>query len=208
MLIKRHVRFSNISLALPERFIVVVVSDVKREERHGLLYYLKDYMLFRHHFEIEADLETSFVISQVKSLEAKLPTKNVQNLVTHQEVEALSSQTSQVVIIPEIKVYMQDIVVFLRTHRLVRKGVSPKAVKDFERLLRAFCVLYGKLYATPSLVALAARKIFPLKIELCDPEDEPTVHYGSDINLLSKWVSRWDAEMVIDDVLNNVTAPL
>lgn len=103
---------------------------------------------------------------------------------------------------------MQNIVVFLRNHRLVRKGVSPKAVKDFDRLLRAFCVLHGTLYATPSIVAVAARKIFPLKIELCQPSNEPTLHYGSDVNLLNKWVLKWNSEMVIDDVLNSVSAPL
>lgn len=147
-------------------------------------------------------------MSQIQSLERKIPPKCIHTLISIQELEELSEKMSKVVIVPEIKVYMQDIVVFLRTHRLVRKGVSPKAVKDFDRLLRTFCVLHGTLYATPSLVALAARKIFPLKLEICIPQDEPTLHYGSDIKLLSKWVSKWDQEMVIDDVLNNVMAPL
>lgn len=146
--------------------------------------------------------------TRAQCLEDSLPPKLVKTLLSAEELQELSDKISQVVVVPEIKVYMQSIVVFLRTHRLVRKGVSPKAVKDFERLLRAFCVLHGTMYATPSLVALAARKIFPLKLELCAVEDEPTLHYGSDINLLTKWVSKWNVEMVIDDVLTNVVAPL
>lgn len=208
MLIKKQVDFSEISLKLPDRFLLVLMSNSKRDEQCQLLYFLKDYMFFRHHFEIEPDLEKSLVKSQIQSLEDKLPATNVQSLITQDEIETLAQKTGEVTVVPEIKVYMQNIVVYLRTHRLVRKGVSPKAVKDFERLLRAFCALHGKLYATPSLVALAARMIFPLKLELCSPEEEPTVHYGSDIHLLTKWIAKWDADMVIDDVLNAVPSPL
>lgn len=63
-------------------------------------------------------------------------------------------------------------------------------------------------YATPTLVAKAARKVFPLKVDICRrPEDEPTLHYGSDIKLISNWLQKWDAELIIEDVLNIVPAP-
>lgn len=223
-LVSRHFTFGGSVYKLPEQFLVVMVSDTKIEDQYQLLYYLvsaslwkciiltsylqKDHVFFRHHYDIEPDVNTLSLISQIQSRELKLPPLRIQTLITTEDLQSLFVKTTKVTVIPEIKVYMQNIVVFLRTHRLVRKGVSPKAVKDFDRLLRTFCVLHGTLYATPSLVALAARKIFPLKLELCAPQDEPTLHYGSDIKLVSKWVSKWDAEMVIDDVLNNVMAPL
>lgn len=42
----------------------------------------------------------------------------------------------------EIKRYMMDIVVFLRMHRAVAGGVSAKATKDFEFLVRCVNSLY------------------------------------------------------------------
>lgn len=141
----------------------------------------------------------------------RLPNMAPAALVTEAMIDEVVAELGRTVVIPEVKVYMQDIVVFLRTHRLVQSGraVSPKAVKDFDKLVRILCVVRGGDYATPSLVAAAARKLFPLKVDMCrGPELEPTLHYGSDIKLVTQWMRKWDAELIIEDVLNIVPAPL
>lgn len=160
---------------------------------------------------LEDSLGYSLTRDQIRDMSQKLPTINPTQHITLEMINEVSQQIDSIMIIPEIKAYMQDIVVFLRTHRLVQagRGVSPKAVKDFDRLLRILCVVHGSEYATPSLVAIAARKVFPLKVDLCrHPEDEPTLHYGSDIKLVTKWLQKWDVELIIDDVLNIVPSPL
>jgi hypothetical protein len=120
----------------------------------------------------------------------------------------LTRTAMRLTMVADIRRYMHDIVVFLRTHRLVRKGVSPKAAKDFEFLVRALCVLHDHDFVTPSIVAVAARKIFPLKIEMCEPQDEPTLQYGSDIKLVSKWIQKWDQELIVENVLDNASPPV
>lgn len=189
---------------LPEDFHVFIVNRQHSKKSNDMLYYLKDYFFFQHSFIPQDEIDLS---SRIHDLES-LPPKSVTTLVTKKELDNCREKLAQIKIIPDLKVYMQNIVVFLRTHRVVRKGISPGAVKKFDLLLRILCVLDSSSFATPTLISLAARTLFPLKIELVAVQDEPTLHYGSDINLLEKWLPKWDAEMVVEDVLNTVPSPL
>lgn len=141
-------------------------------------------------------------------MDYKLPKPHVKTIISESYLQMMRERMKALTIIADIKRYMQDIVVFLRTHRLVRRGIPTKAVKDFDLLVRALCTLHDYQYATPSIVAIAARKVFPLKIELCHPEDEPTLNYGGDINIITNWLKKWDQSLIIEDVLNNVEPPL
>lgn len=141
-------------------------------------------------------------------MEHKLPRPQVKTIISDKYLQTMRQRMKSLTIIADIKRYMQDIVVFLRTHRLVRKGIPTKAVKDFDLLVRTLCILHDYEYATPSIVAIAARKVFPLKIELCHPEDEPTLNYGGDINIITNWLKKWDQSLIIEDVLNSVEPPL
>lgn len=114
----------------------------------------------------------------------------------------------KVTIVDDVYGYMQDLCVFVRTHRLVSRGLSPRAVQDFERLVRAICILHDYRFATPSLVAVCARKIFPLKIQVCKPYDEPSLNYGGDIDLVEPWMAKWDEALIVEDVLSNVAPPV
>lgn len=138
----------------------------------------------------------------------QLPALKPHTIINEQYLMAMRQRLKTLTIIADIKRYMQNIVVFLRTHRLIRRGVPTKSVKDFELLVKALCILHDYEFATPSIVAIAARKVFPLKIELCEPEDEPSLNYGSDINIISNWLKKWDQDLIIEDVLKNVEPPL
>jgi MoxR-like ATPase len=122
--------------------------------------------------------------------------------------EEFRNKAEKVTLVPEIRQYMQDIVLFLRNHRLVDKGVSPKAGKDLEVLVRMLCVLHDYDFATPSLVAVAARKLFPFRVQVCEPIDEPSLKYGGDIKIVTQWMKKWDAELIVEDVINAVPPPL
>lgn len=53
-----------------------------------------------------------------------------------QELENLSALAATAYVSTEIKRYMSDIVVFLRMHRAVVGGISTKATRDFEYLVK------------------------------------------------------------------------
>lgn len=174
-------------LNLPEGLTIVIIA-----RGHGLVNHLRDHILLEHAVDGPADLH--YLPDDTK--------------VSSAHVAAIARNARDVTIVPELKQYMQDIIVHLRTHRFLRKGVSPRAVKDFDSVVRVLCALQSYDFATPSIIQTAARKVFPLKIELCDPSDEPTLQYGSDIELIRWWLSRVDEDIIVDDVLRTVASPM
>lgn len=211
-LVRKKLIFNGVEYPFPHFSVIVALINLKRGKGFdGLMPHLKDLFFFSHHMNLEEWLNCTLTKDEIRERVKALPNIQPAQLVTADMIREAVERIGQVVIIPEIRVYMQDIIVFLRTHRLVQagRGVSPKAVQDFERFLRILCVIENSDFATPSLVAKAARKVFPLKVEMCrSAEDEPTLNYGSDINLISKWIKKWDVELIIEDVLNIVPAPL
>lgn len=130
------------------------------------------------------------------------------SIITNDYFKYMKSQLNNITIMIDVKRYMQDIVIFLRTHRLVRGGISSKACKDLDTMVRGLTVMHNLPYATPSIVKMAARKVFPLKIEICEPTDEPTLHYGGDVKLITKYMQKWDQNMIIENVLEKVEPPV
>jgi hypothetical protein len=63
-------------------------------------------------------------------------------------------------------------------------------------------------FVTPTLVALAAKKIYPHRIEIVTPEKERSMQWGSDINAVTAALEGVGPETVINDVLGMVEVPL
>jgi hypothetical protein len=63
-------------------------------------------------------------------------------------------------------------------------------------------------YVTPSLVALAAKKIYRHSIQIAPPEKERSMQYGSDLNTVQELLDGVTSETVIEAVLNSVECPL
>lgn len=61
---------------------------------------------------------------------------------------------------------------------------------------------------SPSLVALAARKIYPHRIVLTKPEHERSMQWGSSLEAVREVLDGITVEDVIDEVLDAVEVPL
>lgn len=68
--------------------------------------------------------------------------------------------------------------------------------------------LHGLDYISPSLVALAARKIYPHRIAITAPENERSMQWGSNLEAVKIVLDGVTEEGVIEDVLESVEAPL
>lgn len=68
--------------------------------------------------------------------------------------------------------------------------------------------LHGLDYVPPSLVALAARKIYPHRIVLTTMENERSMQWGSSLEAIKDELEGITVEDVIEDVLSNVEVPL
>lgn len=124
-------------------------------------------------------------------------------------ITQLKSLTTDVKISTEVKRYMMDIVVFLRMHRAVFKGVSARATRNFELFVKCLAPLHGLDFVTPALVSLAVFKVYTHRIEIVrKAEDERSVNWGSRPEAVEMYLRQMDVESVIEDVLDNVAPPL
>ena len=73
-----------------------------------------------------------------------------------------------------------------------------------DRLLAA---LHGIDYLTPSIVALAAKKVFRHRIIVAKPEDDRSLQYGSDLKTVAQVLSYATPDTILDSVLT-LEAPL
>ena len=61
---------------------------------------------------------------------------------------------------------------------------------------------------TPSLVALAAKKVYRHRIRIAPPEKERSMLYGSDIEAVREMLEGLTAEAVIETALETVECPV
>lgn len=109
---------------------------------------------------------------------------------------------------PEIRGYLHNVVVFARMHRAVGGGVTALATRNLNTLARALAPLHGLSYVSPSLVALAARKVYPHRIIITAPENERSMQWGSSLDAVKEMLDGVTPEDVIEEVLQAVEVPL
>lgn len=63
-------------------------------------------------------------------------------------------------------------------------------------------------FVTPSLIGLAARKVYPHRITIASPERERSVQYGSNVAAVRQYMDGLTPEDVIETVLAKVECPL
>ncbi len=142
------------------------------------------------------------------------------------DIRKLAHLSEEVTVAAEVKAYLQNIVTFLRMHRAVEGGISPRATRHFDLLVkynsptifpfhsdthvifRCLAPLHQLDYVTPSIVALAARKIYPHRITITAPEDERSMQYGSQLAAVAALLDGVTPEHIIEEVLESVEAPL
>ena len=93
-------------------------------------------------------------------------------------------------------------------HRAVGGVISPRATQHFNLLVKCLAPLNGLDFVTPSLVSLAARKIYPHRIAITSAANERSMQYGSDITAISNVLEGITPEHIIDSVLEEVDVPL
>lgn len=214
----------------PKPFLLVVLT---KRGSTNVTQHLNDHMMMSHVHSAEdrlPNVEEHSAGSQHGSLGSviRTPTPSKAHsksrrdqeaaLFTHSEVDHLKALTAQVRFSSDIRAYIHNIAVFLRMHRFVRGGISALATRHFGLLSQTLAPLHGLDYVTPSLVQLAARKVYGHRMQLVEkPEDERSTMWGSEAADVKGLMDGWDGglgptvEGVIEDVLcgkQGVEAPL
>ncbi|KAI0376658.1 hypothetical protein F5Y04DRAFT_266019 [Hypomontagnella monticulosa] len=131
--------------------------------------------------------------------------------ISETDIASLALLAPQVNVDVEVMRYQLNIVSFIRMHRSVAPGgggATPLATRHLDKLARCLAALHGLDYVTPSLVALAVKKVYPHRIRISPPERERSMQWGSDLAAVEALLDGVDAEYVIEDVLGMVEAPL
>ncbi|KAJ5918962.1 hypothetical protein N7466_009905 [Penicillium verhagenii] len=197
-------------LNAPTDFLFVPLVARDSAELHPpLKTHLRDQLFISHYHEPEdgfiyleendwlsdGQLSASSVIHTPKYPQ-KMSAK-VSNMVIQKLREASKSTTMNA----EVVRYIQDIVVFLRLSRAVAGGISARANNQFAQLAQFLTPLHGIDYLTPSIVELAARKVFRHRIIVASPGDDRSLQYGSDLVTVSRVLAEVTPDSVLDGVL-------
>ncbi|KAJ5977959.1 hypothetical protein N7501_001301 [Penicillium viridicatum] len=143
----------------------------------------------------DGQISASSVIHKSKGKQPKSTTVN--QLV----MEQLRETSVSVSMSAEVVRYIQDIVVFLRLSRAVAGGVSANANIQFSRFAQILAPLHGIDYLTPSIVALAARKVFRHRIIVTPPGEDRSLQYGSNLHAVSDVLADVTPDSILDGVL-------
>jgi hypothetical protein len=123
-------------------------------------------------------------------------------------LRVLQRRLMETTMVPEMHRYVYDIIIHLRAHRCVYRGIPTAIIPELHVLCKALSALFGRDFVIPTIVKLAVRKLIPLHLILMPPEHEPTLIYGSDIELVKELMKRVTPEIVVEDVLRKVSVPL
>ncbi|KAA6408637.1 MAG: hypothetical protein FRX48_07719 [Lasallia pustulata] len=205
--------------ATPKTFLVVFLLSSSGPH---LVNHLNDHVFISHYHDpedgfpnLEAGSEWAFEEDQMsltpgvrRSEAPDVSNQGRDPIFGPNNIQALTALGDAATVTAEVKQYLQNIVTFLRLHRAVAGGITPRATRHFDLLVKHLAPLHGLEFVTPSLVALAARKIYPHRIAITTPENERSMQYGSDLAAVAAMLEGVTPEQVIDEVLGAVEVPL
>jgi len=193
----KKVEFGDVTYRVGELFTVVgVVNDFNQKEKQ-LFKYLQEVFWFKQPHDPS---------EQLTRIDDKCNPKISNDMI--RRFKSLGEEINAVVIVPEMKRYIYDIVIFVRTHRCVSTGLRGNCIRELEVLSKALCVLFNKGFVIPSIIKLASRKLLPLEIKMIKPEHEPSLQWGSDPELVKELMKRMSPHLVVEDVLKKVSPPV
>lgn len=152
--------------------------------------------------------DAASVTSVIQTPSGKAPYYSLTPTISHSDIKYLRHAASQARMSAEVAAYLHNITIFMRLSRYIAGGVTALATKHFRVTVQALAPLHDLTYCPPSLVALAARKIYPHRIVLATTKTERSLQWGSDSQVVQELLESMTAEDAIEDTLNNVEAPL
>lgn len=128
--------------------------------------------------------------------------------ISKEAIDKIRAMGEATAMTPEVRRYLQDIITFLRIERSVDGAITPRATTQFVALAKFLAPLHGTNFVTPTLVALAARKIYPHRITIAAAARERSMQYGSDLAAVEELMEGLTPQEVIEAVLNTVQCPV
>jgi MoxR-like ATPase len=129
-------------------------------------------------------------------------------IITPRDIQDLRAAVKTVRVSAEVAAYLHNIVIFMRLNRFVAGGVSAYATRHFRAIVYALAPLHNLDYVPPSLVDLAARKVYAHRLILATPNTERSMQWGSDYRAVEQILKDVTVADAIESVISSVEAPL
>jgi MoxR-like ATPase len=198
----------------PFLLVAVLADDDGDGKAAALTPHLNDFFYLSHRHtpadglanleELQAEAEAARHLTLPSSKEAK----GSEPVLSAAEVASLAAAGEAVQADVDVVRYQMNIVSFLRMHRAVGGGITPAATRHFGRLMRHLAPLHGLDYVTPSLVALAARKVYLHRLRVVAAKGERSMQWGSELAAIEAILDGVGPDEVIEEVLGAVPAPV
>lgn len=123
-------------------------------------------------------------------------------------LDAIKERVRQVTITTEMKTYIYDLIVEVRYSRFIKGGIPTYIITDLTDFIRFKAFILEMKFVTPAIVKACFKIVLPLRLHLIEPEDDPSLLYGSNPALVQQLVRAIDANDVIDIAISNVRPPI
>nr|CAG8472133.1 13182_t:CDS:2 [Entrophospora candida] len=197
ILVKKQVVDRTSVYGLPKPFIIVALLPITDSNSYDIPRQLLDRFFINYTYESVIGIPSGGGRSPMNVNRRNALIRNsVNNVIIHNDMER----------------YIRDVVVGIRTHRLVKGGVTARSYLDFMTLIKALAAILQHHYVTPKLVLFASEKVFCHRLILRDIKDDKSIMYGTSITtlmrrrkLLPKVLTSGD---IVADVLQCVWPPV
>ncbi|KAH8550401.1 hypothetical protein BGW37DRAFT_84163 [Umbelopsis sp. PMI_123] len=164
IIIVQQLKIHSATYNVPNPFIVIAVMPQDAPPR-SILSQLIDRFFVSYRFDDESLSDTPNA-ADVRHNHNQSMKRQI--LFRHQEIKELAASVNRVNVNVDIIIYIRDIVVGIRTHRLVHCGLTARASQDLVLVVKALSALFKREYVTPDLVSIAAEKVFSHRLVLKD----------------------------------------
>ncbi|KAL2368861.1 hypothetical protein BDBG_08311 [Blastomyces gilchristii SLH14081] len=206
----------------PETFLFIPLVESKPQGLSSLLNrHLNDHIFMSYYHDPQngfMNLEESSewfsddqgsISSVIRKTNLPLPKEfDEPYLIREEHIKTLRQLSDNVTLSADMINYLQNIIVFLRMNRGVASGVTATSTRHFQLLTRCLAPLQRVDYVFPSLVALAARRVYRHRIYVAEPANDRSLMYGSSLKAVDLVLAGASPEMIIEEVLADVEAPL
>lgn len=144
---ERQVTVEGVVRKLPNPFMVIATQNAI--EQHGT-YPLPEAQLDRFFMKLTLDYPSRQQWEKIlDQSEESDPLKELQTVVSTEEINEVKAALDDVYVTPAIKGYIIDIAEAIRAHEVVQMGISPRGTIALLKAARGYALLEGRLYVTP-----------------------------------------------------------
>lgn len=124
------------------------------------------------------------------------------------DVNEIREMINNITITTQVKTYIYDLIVEVRYSRFIESGVPTYVITDLTNFSKFKTFMLGMAFVTPLTVKKCCKFVLPLHVKLTSSRYEPSLLYGSKLELIQQLISVITPEDVIEIATNNVIPPL